>query len=88
MASPRLRRVQSQRELESVIDDFQTQGYALIDRGESTALLKLNTWGTGSGHVLCALLTFWWTAGLGNLVYAVCAHVGAPQVYVKLDTSA
>lgn len=39
-------------------------------------------------HVLVALLTVWWTIGIGNLIYAVIAHFTADQVMIKLDAPA
>jgi hypothetical protein len=56
-----------------------------LNRGESSALLRKNTWGSGGGHLLWALLTVWCTLGLGNLAYALVAHYTAEQVFVKLE---
>ena len=85
MAAPRLRRAQNQQEFERAIDDLATQGYEIIDQGESSALLREKTWGTAGGHVLWGLLTVWWTFGIGNLLYALAAHFSAKKVMVKLD---
>jgi len=85
MAAPRLRKVGTKREFESLIDDYITQGYALLNRGESTALLRKKSWGSGGGHLLCGVLVGWWTLGIGNAAYAAIAHFNAEQVMVKLD---
>jgi hypothetical protein len=81
----RLRRVSSTQEMERVLDDYFTQGYEVLQQGERTTMLRKKTWGTGGGHVLCALLTFWWTIGIGNLVYACIAHFTADQVMLKVE---
>lgn len=85
MCMPRIRRVEDSRELEQVIDDFVTQGYKIDNRGESSALMKKKTWGSGAGHIVVAALTLWWTFGLGNVVYAVYKNLTAEKVHVKVD---
>jgi hypothetical protein len=87
MPAPRLRRVGSQKELENLLDDYMTQGFEIISQGQNTALVRRKTWGTAGGHVLWAILTAWWTIGIGNLVYALVAHYNAEQVMLKLETS-
>lgn len=71
MAAPRIRHAATRRELESARDDFITQGYEVLKEGEATTLMRKSTWGSVGIHVLVALLTVWWTIGIGNLVYAV-----------------
>jgi hypothetical protein len=85
MAAPRLRRVGSKKELENMLDDYMTQGYEIIEQGQTTAMVRRKTWGSAGGHVLWALLTFWFTLGLGNLVYALVAHYNAEKVMLKID---
>lgn len=88
MASPRIRRVSSQREMETVRDDFITQGYEVLREGEGSLLMRKSTWGSTGNHVIIALLTVWWTIGIGNLIYALVAHNGADQVMLKLEAPA
>jgi hypothetical protein len=85
MASPRIRRVNSRRELETVRDDFITQGYEVLNEGETSLLMRKSTWGSTGTHVVIGLFTIWWTIGIGNLIYAVVAHSGADQVMLKLE---
>lgn len=86
MATPRIRRVSSKKEMESTKDDFITQGYEIISEGQNTVLLRKTGWGTTGGHVLWAALTLWWTCGIGNLVYALVYHYQlAEQVLLKLE---
>ncbi len=84
MPAPRIRRVESQREMDAIVDDYITQGYVSLTTGENTTLLRKKSWGTTGGHVICALLTVWWTIGLGNLIYALIAHYSAEKVLVRL----
>jgi hypothetical protein len=87
MAAPRLRKIGSEKEMDQVTDDFVTQGYEVINEGTGSKLLRKKTWGSAGGHVLWALLTVWWTLGIGNLIYAVVAHFTAEQVLLKVDAS-
>lgn len=54
----RLRRVDSQRELERVLDDFVTKGYKIQRQGQYTAKVKEKDWGDITNHAFLALLTF------------------------------
>ncbi len=85
MAAPRLRRVSSRKEMENLIDDYVTQGYAILEQSERNAMVQKKSWGTIGGHILWALLTFWWTIGIGNLIYAFIAKSQAEKVMLKID---
>ena len=61
----RIRRCSTQKEFEQVIDDFVTTGYKVESRGENNALLKKYK---KKDHFKVALLTVWWSCGIGNLV--------------------
>jgi hypothetical protein len=78
----RIRKTTTVNEFESVIDDYITQGYKVKSRGESTAnLVKA---GEHDKHILVALLTIWWTFGLGNLVYQLIPMPVQDDVLVRL----
>lgn len=85
MSAPRLRRVGSRQEMENLLDDYMTQGFEILEQGQTTAMVRRKTWGTAGGHTLWALLTAWFTFGLGNLVYALVAHQTAEKVMLKVD---
>jgi hypothetical protein len=85
MAAPRLRKATTQKEMENLIDDYVTQGYEIVERGERSTMMRRKTWGTASGHFVWFLLTVWFTAGLGNLAYALIAHFTAEQVFIKQE---
>jgi len=82
----RIRRVDDSREMERTIDDFKTQGYKIKSQGEKSAMMKKHTWGTGSGHIVVAVLTVWWTIGIGNVAYAIYKHYTAEEVQIKVET--
>jgi hypothetical protein len=71
----RIRRVQNLREMESVTDDFITQGYKVKNRGQDSVLLFRNG-GFGSVliHIIVFFCTVWWTFFIGNLLYAVITY--------------
>ena len=85
MAAPRLRRVSSRKEMENLIDDYVTQRYVILKQSEKNAMVQKKSWGTSGGHILWALLTVWWTIGIGNLIYAFIAKSQAEKVMIKVD---
>ena len=84
MPAPRLRNVDSENHMEELVEDFITQGYEVLNRGEGSTLVRVKTYGSGMTHFVVFLLTAWWTIGLGNLLYAIIAHVRAEQVLVRI----
>lgn len=85
MAAPRLRKVTSKKEMDNLIDDYVTQRYEILEQGERSALVRKVSWGTSGGHILWALLTVWFTFGLGNLVYALIVRYSGEKVLIKID---
>jgi hypothetical protein len=85
MATDRIRHTQSVREAEQLRDEYVTQGYKVESAGENTTIVKKSTWGTTAGHIGVALLTIWWTFGIGNLIYAVVVHK-SDEVLIKVDS--
>lgn len=81
----RIRKCVSQQEMERVVDDYITQEYKVKQRGESSVLVQKKDYGSMGGHIIVALLTIWWTLGIGNLVYALVKQAQADKVMVKLD---
>ena len=67
------------------MDDYITQGYETINTGENSVMVRKKTWGTAGGHVLCALLTVWFTFGIGNVIYALIVHNTAEKVLVRIS---
>ena len=79
----RIRRCSTQKEFERLIDDFVTTGYTIKSRGEENALLVKK--GKHDKHLLVFLLTFWFTCGIGNLIYALIPVKTEDEVLIKLD---
>ena len=73
--------------MENLIDDYITESYEIVGQGQASALLRKKTWGSGGGHLLWFLLTFWFTFGIGNAIYAAIAHFAAKQVMLKIDSA-
>ena len=88
MAAPRIRRVETTRELQTVREDLIIQGYEVLREGEGNILMRVKTWGSTGYHVVIALLTVWFTFGIANVIYALVAHNSADQVLIKLEEPA
>lgn len=85
MEVDRIRRVQSKKEMENIIDDYVTLGYEILSRGETTCRLQKNdSWGTVVGHLVVLILT-WWSCGVGNLIYGLAVRKKGEVVFVKLE---
>ena len=79
----RIRRCSDEKEYERLIDDFITTGYEVKSRGEENALLVKK--GKHDKHLLVFLLTFWFTLGIGNLIYALIPAKVEDEVLIKLE---
>ncbi len=66
----RIRRTYNQKEFETTIDDYITQGFKVKSRGENTARLVKPSSQSAIVHV--ALFLF--TAGVGNIIYYLYKH--------------
>lgn len=52
------------------IEDEEIEGWELYEERADKVVLVKRKYGTLGGHALIAILTVWWTAGLGNATYA------------------
>lgn len=56
--------------LQKKVDDAEIEGWNVkSEQGDRVVMMKPN-YGSLGGHVLIALLTVWWTLGLGNVLYS------------------
>ena len=78
----RIRKVSNTKEFDRLIDDFITSGYTIKSRGETNAHLIKR--GKHTHHLLVFLLTFWFTLGLGNLIYALIPAKIEDDVLIKI----
>ena len=90
MTSPRFRNVRDVAELESVREDFITQGYTVKEEGQTTLLMKKKSWGSAAGWivtlviaVILAIFTFGFSFII-PLAYAIYAHYTASEVLVRI----
>jgi len=82
----RVRRVESEDALHDKIDDYQFRGFQVVERSDTQARLKDATYGTAGMHVLWFLLTFWFSFGIGNLIYAIYAYSqNSKEVFLKVE---
>lgn len=79
----RIKNCKSPEQLEEWLDDYSLQGYRITQQTQSMTKLKKDTWGTMAGHLIWFLLTFWFTLGIGNLIYAMIAHSTAEEIVIK-----
>ena len=67
------------------IEDALSMGWRIESEGPDRVVLVDRSFGTVFGHLIVALLTFWWTMGLGNLVYAAYKYVNDTRRKVVWD---
>jgi hypothetical protein len=80
----RIRRVETRKDLERSVDEFITRGYKLQSQGDASARLQEKDWGDSGVHIIIALLTVWWTLGLGNALYAVYKRATAEEIIIRV----
>ena len=85
MSIPRLRKVETSKGMENLIDDYITQGYEILDRGERSAMARKKTWGGILPHIIVFIFLGCWTFLVANIIYALYAHYTAETVLNKLD---
>lgn len=81
----RVRRVETVKEMERVMDDLITCGYKVKSQGEFNANLIKR--GQKTHHVLVFFLTFWFTFGIGNLIYALMPGKIEDEVMIKVESA-
>jgi hypothetical protein len=81
----RIRRVDDQREMEKVIDDFITQGYRIKEQGQNSTMMKEKDWGSGGMHLIVLVFLGWWTIGIANVVYAAYKYFTGAEVKIQVE---
>jgi len=72
-------------EFQRMVEDEQTEGWSIDEDGDERVVLAKRGYGSLGGHVLVALLTIWWTAGIGNALYAAYKYFGDADTKVIRD---
>lgn len=67
------------------IEDALATGWRIESEGPDRVVLVDRNFGSLGGHLVVALLTFWWTMGLGNLLYAAYKYVNDTRRRVVWD---
>lgn len=57
-------------QFERVVEDEKVEGWQIKEDGDERVVMVKRKYGTLGAHALIALLTIWWTLGLGNVTYA------------------
>ena len=83
MSVQRIRRVSNKKEMERLVDDFLTMGYVIDSQGEDN--VRVIKKAKKDKHGLIALLTVWWTFGIGNIIYACMPAKNSDEVLIKID---
>lgn len=57
--------------LEAKIEKAEYKGWTVSERKKHTILLEKQSFGSLKAHVVVAILTVWWSFGIGNILYAL-----------------
>ena len=71
--------------LERQVDDMAVEGWKVSKDQGHRVILTRPDYGSLGGHVLVAILTVWWTLGLGNAAYAGYRYVRHSEKRVIRD---
>lgn len=63
------------RRLQREIDDLVAQGWKIEDEAPDRVVMVDREFGSVASHVLVAILTVWWSMGLGNIVWGAYNYV-------------
>ena len=75
----------TKKQFEDVVEDKATEGYKLKSKTDRQAIFIKPSFGGVGGHILVFLLTFWWTFGIGNLIWlAYCYFTKSDEVQLKI----
>jgi hypothetical protein len=92
MPTVRFRNVADMDSLESVRDDFITQGYVIKSEGEKGVLMTKHPWGSAAGWliaiVIALILAILGLAPISIILlvaYVLYSHYTAPEVMIRID---
>lgn len=75
-------------EFQRQIDDEKVEGWKVKQDGDERVVMAKPNYGSGGGHLVVALLTVWWTLGIGNLLYLGYKYFSDSPSKVVRDESA
>lgn len=57
------------------VTELVESGWRIESEADDRVTLVNREFGSATGHILIALLTIWWTMGVGNLLYGAYAYL-------------
>lgn len=63
------------RRLQREIDDLVAQGWTIEDESQDRVVMVDRAFGSIASHIVVAVLTVWWTMGIGNALWALYNYV-------------
>jgi hypothetical protein len=70
------------------IEDENVEGWKVKEDGDERVVMHKPNYGSLGAHVLIAILTIWWTLGIGNALYAAYCYFGKSDKKVVRDETA
>lgn len=70
------------------IEDEEVEGWRIKEDGDERVVMHKPNYGSLGAHLLVALLTAWWTIGIGNVLYAAYCYFGKSPKKVVRDEMA
>ena len=70
------------------IEDEEVEGWRIKEDGDERVVMHKPNYGSLGAHLLVALLTVWWTIGIGNVLYAAYCYFGKSPKKVVRDEMA
>ncbi|MFC4436951.1 MULTISPECIES: zinc ribbon domain-containing protein [Natrialbaceae] len=61
--------------LQREIDDLVERGWKIEDEGRNRVVMIDREFGSVASHILVAVLTIWWTMGIGNVLWGAYNYV-------------
>lgn len=71
--------------LQQQIDDLVARGWTIEDEDRDRVVMIDREYGSVGSHVLVAVLTIWWTMGLGNILWGAYNYVTNSRRQVLWD---
>jgi hypothetical protein len=81
----RNRTVESKAELEKEKEEYIQNNYKVAMDDDDYIFVKKKTWGSMTGHFLVAILTIWWSFGIGNILYGLYKSMASDAVHVTVE---
>lgn len=67
------------------LEDESVEGWRIKEDGDDRVIMMKPNYGSMGAHVLVALLTIWWSFGIGNALYAAYKYFGDSPTKVVRD---